>query len=401
VGYGLLKGSETLLRTSLAYYLPPALVGKMLGLSAAHAAMLAWTAIGTILFLLQVLSMFPARLGAVVLVSAAVVLFSGLDIVGCLLNRGPRFWHYWNVTTHLEWWADTYQFSSMTTQLFWVPNHALGGWLMIGLLYRAGAAAQFQMLLPILVVAAALWSPLTVVGLLPFVVCMMAAWVFRQGSLRLLRPDIWGPALLVAAAVGGYLALDPTHIRKGVALAGEPLGDMVIDVIRQLQFFLLEAGLIGFAILMLRPSSELILALLILAVLPFAYLGPGNDLVMRASIPSLAVLMIGACRALLDKTTATRATLKKAALGGLLAVGAATPLAEFARAAILPAWPVNLDASLVGADCGRYPPHYIARVADGPLEHAMRRPNRIPLGPLGPQSCDDPGFDLMWRYSPL
>jgi hypothetical protein len=131
------------------------------------------------------------------------------------------------------------------------------------------------------------------------------------------------------------------------------------------------------------------------------YLGPGNDLVMRASIPSLAVLMIGACFAFLEKTADRRGTRKKIALGALLAVGAMTPVAEFARAAILPAWPINLEATLIGADCGAYPPHYVARLGDGAIRHVLRRPARIPLGPQGPKACDNPAIDLMWRDSPL
>ena len=75
-------------------------------------------------------------------VAAVVVLFSGLDIIGSLLDDGPRFRTDWNITTHLEWWAGKYQYSSMTTQLFWVPNHALGGWLIIGLLFRNDGAHE-------------------------------------------------------------------------------------------------------------------------------------------------------------------------------------------------------------------------------------------------------------------
>src|ERR1039458_6379490 len=60
VGYGLLDGKETLLRASVGYFLPAALVGKGLGLSAAHTAMTLWTALGATLFLLQVLSLAPS-----------------------------------------------------------------------------------------------------------------------------------------------------------------------------------------------------------------------------------------------------------------------------------------------------------------------------------------------------
>src|SRR5450755_1849482 len=91
VGYGLSEGRETMLRAPLAYYLPAALVGKFAGLSAAHFSMGLWTAMGSTLFLMQVLSLTPSRMAVAIAVAAIVVLFSGLDIVGSLLNDGPRF----------------------------------------------------------------------------------------------------------------------------------------------------------------------------------------------------------------------------------------------------------------------------------------------------------------------
>ena len=63
VGYGLFDGKESILRAPVAFYLPAALVGKWLGLSAAHVAMGLWTAAGATLFLLQVMSLMP-RSGA-------------------------------------------------------------------------------------------------------------------------------------------------------------------------------------------------------------------------------------------------------------------------------------------------------------------------------------------------
>jgi hypothetical protein len=400
VGYGLLDGKESLLRAPVAFFLPAALVGKVAGLPMAHLAIAVWTAIGATLFLLQVLSLTPSRLGTAALVAGVVVLFSGFDIVGSLLNDGPRFRTDWNMTTHLEWWAGTYQYSSMTTQLFWVPNHALGGWLMIGLLYRDNRFTQLETILPILVVAAALWSPLTVIGLVPFVLWKVSARILRTHSLSLLRPNVWAPALVVGFVVAAYLVLDPGRIQKGLALANDSSGDVSMDLLRQAQFFLLEAGIIGIAILAIRRSNDVVLALLILAVLPFAYLGPGNDLVMRASIPSLAVLTIGACLALIEKTVDNRGLRKKMLLGGLLVLGAVTPIAEFARATMLPAWPINMRTTLVGANCGKFASHYVARLRGEAIARVLRHPNRLPLGPQGPESCDNPAFDLMWGGKP-
>jgi hypothetical protein len=395
VGYGPLQGLESLLRAPVAFYLPAALVGKIAGLPAAYVAMGLWTVLGTSLFLIQVLSLTPPRLGVAVAVTAVIVFFSGLDIIGNLLNDGPRFRSDWNITTHLEWWAGKYQYSSMTTQLFWVPNHALGGWLLIGLFYRNPDNTAFDATLPICVVALALWSPLTALGILPFVLWKLVRAALDARLGRLIHPARWLPACAVGLVVAGYLVLDTGGVPKGVAV-GATAADVAMDLAQQTQFFLLEAGFVGAAIFWIRRSAEVALALVVLALLPFVYLGGGNDLVMRASIPSLAVLAIGAGRALWDSPATARPLRKALVLGGLLAVGAITPVAEFARAVILPAWPINRNATLIGVACGAFAPSYVARLDGQPVERLLRPPNRLDLGPMGPASCDNPALDLMW-----
>ena len=381
VGYGMHGGEETLLRAPLGYYLPAALVGKWSGLLAAHVAMAVWTATGASLFLLQVISRLALRSAIALCAAAVIVLFSGCDIIGNLL-RVPHFLLHWDITQHLEWWAGRYQYSSMTTQLFWVPNHALGGWLLIGLLLRAGRGTSLDSLLPIVVVAIALWSPFAALGVVPFV---LWKWVARGGehTRRLLDPRLWAAALAVGLAVAAYLTLDAGRIPKGWTVGSGGVGAAAIatDLSRQAAFFLLEAGFIGFAILAIRRSSAVVLALVILALLPLGKFGAANDLVMRASIPSLAVLAIGAACALTTGASDPHAWRKKALLVSLLAVGAVTPIQEFARAATLPSWPINLRATLIDAWCGQYPSSYVAGLRHQAVLRILRPPQ--PLLPEG------------------
>jgi hypothetical protein len=401
VGYGLHDGQETMLRAPLGFYLPAALVGKITTLAAAHIALLAWTAAGSIVFLLQVVSLVDSRASAALVAVTVVVFFSGADIIGNLLNDGPRFRAQWDIPMHLEWWAGSYQYSSMTTQLFWVPNHALGGWLMIGLLFRCDLDTDLPLLLPILTVAAALWSPLTALGLVPFVTWRAAQEIFKRKSLRLLDPRIWLPALIVGVAISAYLTMSVGSVPKGSSIAGLTSDDVAMSILRQAQFFILEAGLIGLAIALIRRSSEMMIALGVLAGLPAVYFGPGNDLVMRASIPALTVLAIGAFLALLDKTPQPKILQKKAFLTGLLLVGAMTPIAEISRAIIFPVWPINFQATLIGADCGGFAPHYVADLEGQAITHLLRQPSRLALGPLGPESCSNPASQMVWRRYPL
>jgi hypothetical protein len=277
-----------------------------------------------------------------------------------------------------------------------VPNHALGGWLTIGLLFRHPRSAQLNLLLPIVVVAAALWSPLTALGLVPFVLWRVAADSWRERSWRWVNPMVWAPATAIGLVISAYLVLDPGRLPKGVAVGRQD--DLLMDLLQQAQFFLLEAGIIGAAILVLHRSSQVALALAILALLPLVYLGPANDLVMRASIPSLALLTIASCLALIEPAADKKRFRYKAVLAGLLVIGAVTPVEEIARALLLPAWPVNMTATLIGADCGHFSPHYVARLGDEEIGHLMRPTHRIPLGPQGPASCGNPAFELMWSW---
>jgi hypothetical protein len=401
VGYGLLDGHESLLRAPVAFYLPAALIGKLLGLYPAHLVMALWTAAGASLFLLQVFSLVPARGAVIALTAAVIVLFSGFDLIGNLINTGPRFIATWQIALHLEWWAGSYQYSSMTTQLFWVPNHALGGWLLIGLMARNPRHAALDALLPMLAVAAALWSPLSAVGAVPFLLWRALQSVVGERRWNLLHPRVWLPALLVGMVVASYLTLDPGGIAKGVTVGRGGMADAGMDLLRQIQFFLLEAGFIGAAVLWIRRSGDVVLALIVLALLPLAYLGPGNDLVMRGSIPSLAVLAIGACLALAQGGADPQLPRKKAVLLCLLAVGAVTPVQEFARAVVLDAWPVNLQATLIGANCNTFPPHYVARMSGQAIGRLLRAPQRIAVAALRNHDCDNPAVELMWRHGLL
>jgi hypothetical protein len=401
VGYGLHDGQETMLRAPLGFYLPAALLGKVSTLPVAHVALLAWTAAGSIMFLLQSISLVKSRASAALLAAAVVVFFSGADIVGNLLNDGPRFRSQWDLPMHLEWWAGSYQYSSMTTQLFWVPNHALGGWLIIGLLYRLDAKTDLTLLLPILTVAAALWSPLTALGLVPFAIHRAAQDIFGRKSVRLFHPRIWLPALIVGLVVSAYLTMSVGSVPRGSAISPFTSDDGVMSILRQAQFFILEAGLIGVAILFIGPSTELMIALAVLAILPAVRFGPGNDLVMRASIPALTVVAICAFLALLDDKPRPRMLQKKAWLAGLLLVGAVTPLAELARAVIFPVWPINFQATLIGANCGGFAPHYVADLGGQAIVNLLRRPSRMALGPLGPESCANPASEIVLRRYPL
>jgi len=115
---------DEILRAPIGMYLVPALVGKALGQSGADLALLVQNGTLTGLALAIASSLFDGPRSR--MIGLAVFLaFSGLDIVGQAVVG-----HLGAVTptAHLEGWGPT-QFSSTMTLAFWVPQHALAGWL--------------------------------------------------------------------------------------------------------------------------------------------------------------------------------------------------------------------------------------------------------------------------------
>jgi hypothetical protein len=194
-------GQQFLLRTPVGMHLVPALVGKVAGQPGSDLALLiqnsallgAMLAIGSTLFR-------DSRSRLIAL--ATFLMFSGLDIVGQIVSGDGAF----APTAHLEGWAPT-QFSAVITQAFWVPNHAIAGWLcaLAFLLWRVGKARLGVMLA--LVPLLALWSPLGAMGSLPFV--LYAAARDAIGG-KIERRDILLP-------LGATLLSIPTLLYLGAA----------------------------------------------------------------------------------------------------------------------------------------------------------------------------------------
>lgn len=181
VGYGPAAGGDTMLRFSMGYYLVPAGLGAWLGgVGAARLLLGLWTVLGVVLAFAMIM---PARsmrrLSVVVGCLALFIAFSGMDLIGFLVGRAATP----ALGEHIEWWTPWLQYSSQTTLLFWVPNHALPAWLGAALVWRHREAGLAVAPAALLLVAAAFWSPLACVGLLPLLTlatlrgCTVPMWL--------------------------------------------------------------------------------------------------------------------------------------------------------------------------------------------------------------------------------
>ncbi|MEP6501971.1 MAG: hypothetical protein ABJD97_01465, partial [Betaproteobacteria bacterium] len=154
----------TILRAPVGYYLPAAVVGWLAGPGVGDFALYLWTVLGFSLFLCAATTLFSSprqRVMAVILMIA----FGGMDLIGIVLTQGVPAANF-----HLEWWAKFAQYSSNSTLLFWVPNHALPAWLGTMLILRLWRQPELARIAPLMAVVIPLWAPLAAIGLAPFYV---------------------------------------------------------------------------------------------------------------------------------------------------------------------------------------------------------------------------------------
>jgi hypothetical protein len=181
------------------------------------------------------------------------------------------------------------------------------------------------------------------------------------------------------AATGYYLVLDSAGIRSGSTLGVVKSFDGFSTL--YLKFVLLEFGLIALAIWLIRRDVLIAVSVLVLLALPFYMFGPGNDLVMRSSIPALMILCLAAVDALAQVKLSEQPKLVLP-LVVCLTFGSITAIHEIARALLFSRWSPALHRNLIEASRGT-PAHYVARLSPL-LARAMRPPQPVPGRSLTP-----------------
>jgi len=374
-----------LLRAPLGMYLVPALAGKIGGQTAADLALLAQNSLllGAILTVGSTLfTSARARLVAL----AVFLAFSGLDMLGAILIRHSIAFP---PTIHLEGWAGI-QYSSTITLAFWVPQHAIAGWLamLFFLLWRINRLTLGGLLaVPALV---ALWSPFASIGLMPFVA--YAVW----HDLRRHAPT---PADLVPPILAGLLALPALfYLTAGSGAVGmrlfpvTPIRYLAFQAVEVIPYLMIAAaghrGRFGGAPLALAGAT--------LLLAPFVQLGWWMDFMARASIPSLALLALHLAEIASGRSLVARR--RRAALIALLAIGSLTGLAEIVRALTFPVSP---------------PPRCsVSRAWDQSFAAFPKASYLVPLGevspmirPRNPHRISEPEpvrcYDRVWPIPPL
>ncbi len=311
-------------------WLPAALWGKWFGYAASQIFLYFWCLIGIFLTLLLVMGRMQKCSVWIVL---AFICFSGLDTVGdFILNNSPSF--LWFAGNHIEHWAYGFQFSSMSTQLFWVFNQAIPAWLitMLLLLQKNNRSVIF------IYAFSFLFCTLPAVGLVPILAFLGIRRIVQSYDKTLtVEKNIWrilGEALTFQNLVCGclitllsYFFLTVNHTTtNGMHLA--PMEQLLPSY---LLFVFLEALVYFIAIYKYQKKEPLFaVSLISLLIIPMIRVGASVDFCMRASIPALLILLL----LIMDTVAASKA--KKdwrvfVPTVALLLVGSLTPYHEFDR----------------------------------------------------------------------
>ena len=147
------------------FWLPAALVGKIAGWLAANIALYIWTVLGIILTILLLGTKIKLTPLYLILI---LIFFSGMDALGSLIRiiAVPGTNNFlWPPIFHLEWWMPSFQYSSFTTQLFWVFNQAIPTWLCMALLIATGD----RKIILVVWSLCCFFAPLPALGMFPYV----------------------------------------------------------------------------------------------------------------------------------------------------------------------------------------------------------------------------------------
>ncbi len=367
----------------IGYWLLPALIGKVAmhfggfvaGWLVARIAILVWTVVLIyVTFLLLLFNVGKGRRKAVYITLAILILFSGMDALGAIYV--PH-----KFLSHIEWWAGSFQYSSMTTQLCWVFNQAVPAWLACTIAFSEKNEKSYAfiglMLLPT--------SPLPLVGLAVY----MLAFAVKDFLVSIKSKQISGffkniitvqniIALVTLVPVFGAYYMN-NAVSTDESAGGTPGMEFAIsDVytgVFYILFILFEFGFLLLALKNKKNRFESIFIAVSLVIIPFIKVGDSIDFCMRASIPSLFLLMIMLINYLVpelckkknpeeDKSSKEYQKRAKKLLTVMLifVIGCGTPLVEFSSS-------VREYIETKGECVSKY--DYMETLADVPLKSKM------------------------------
>ncbi|MBQ1312383.1 MAG: hypothetical protein IIY55_11095 [Blautia sp.] len=319
------KTSDSALIYYLGYWMPAALFGKLFGFTAGLAFEVFWTILGIGIFYYLIglwrgkYELWPLFL---------VIFFSGLDTVGIML-RGEAPASLWTIS-HLENWSVTAQFSSMTTQLFWVFNQCIPAWIATLFIMVQKNGKNIWFILSCIIISATL----------PFVGLIPIALYFALRHMKLNKQSILETIkgfLTIQNLTGVFVIgiISVAYLLGGnqstVAVKQIPFAHWNYIFVHYGTFWFVEAGI--FLVFLWNHYKHNVLYYICgawLWICPFIKAGDKIDFCMRTSIPALVVIMVF-CMESLSRYAREKKWTWLVPMICVICLGAVTPIHEIHR----------------------------------------------------------------------
>lgn len=279
----------------IGFWLPAAIVGKAFGLEAGYYFQMIWAFVGVLITCYLLCGIW----GEISIKPIfGLIFFSGLDIVGCILLGV-------NLTSldpfmHLEWWSG-FQFSSFTTQLFWVFNQAIYAWVIILMILRQKSNRNVIVIWS----CGLLTCTLPFVGMIPFlvyrIICNCKSGFADNKKLTKLKrifvaiveSELFSVENIIGGAIIGIISFMYLVGNISATNSGSTINYNKGYLFMYCLFIILEVGLYAFVIYPYQKDKALYwVSLITLLICPWIRVGSGSDFCMRASIPALLVFMM-------------------------------------------------------------------------------------------------------------
>ncbi len=272
----------------IGFWLPSAVIGKALGWEIANASLFLWSWLGVALIGLLLQYRFKSRSIAPALL---LVFFSGIDILGMLIRQRMAplpYFTFWPPIYRLENWTTLIQFSSNTTQLFWVFNQAIPSWMCISLLITTKNKKHAFFLWSLFV----FYAPLQAIGILPFILLkfFQSAAKNHWGNLQETFKQYLNPINILGGGsilITSFLYFSQSEVSPG----GEATSS---NVILFSLFLILEGGLLWFLMYPGKRDYPWLMTGLIILIVIFLH----NDTFdfgekISSSVLFLLMIMVG------------------------------------------------------------------------------------------------------------
>lgn len=323
----------------IGFWLPAACVGKVFGLEAGYAAQYIWAVLG-VCIVYYLICVYRQKIDLLPILF--LFFFSGLDYAGTWIlgEKGVNL----SLAMHLEGWSYNFQYSSTTTQLFWVFNQALPAWIATMLILLQKDCKSILFILSLIM----LTSTLPFVGLIPIAIYVYIKCIGRD-------KNRWAEIVTFQNIVGvNVIGVVCFHYLSG-NVSGSNITQYDTNVVvpepaarilQYLLFFFFEFGIYLWFIWQYHKRDRMTWIITgMLICCPFIQVGFSGDFCMRASIPALFILMLY-CMDVLERFVTERKKYIFVTYSIVLLIGAITPFNELHRTVNETFWRVTRGESV-------------------------------------------------------